>query len=81
MKNYIIGKKKIIHGTSDAWSMSRLSHRPSDPVYYIEDCRISVLAQSLAEYALKDSKEHLSSLGNLCIRLQLSFRKKWPFID
>jgi hypothetical protein len=28
-------------GISDAWSMSRLSHRPSDPAYYIEDCRIS----------------------------------------
>ena len=27
-------------GTSDAWSMSRLSHRPSKPAYYIEDCRI-----------------------------------------
>ena len=29
-------------GTSDAWSMSRSSHRPSDPSYYIEDCRIFV---------------------------------------
>ena len=27
--------------TSDAWTMSRLSHRPSEPAYYIEDCRIS----------------------------------------
>ena len=27
-------------GTSDAWSMSRLSHRPSKPAYYIEDCWI-----------------------------------------
>ena len=27
-------------GTSDAWSMSRSSHRPSEPAYYIEDCRI-----------------------------------------
>ena len=26
--------------TSDAWLMSRSSHRPSDPAYYIEDCRI-----------------------------------------
>ena len=31
-----IMKKKIL-GTSDAWSMSRLSHQHSDPVYYIED--------------------------------------------
>ena len=36
-RNY---EKKIIPGTSDAWSMSRSSHRPSDPGYYIEDCRI-----------------------------------------
>ena len=36
-RNY---EKKIILGTSDAWSMSRLSKRPSDPAYYIEDCRI-----------------------------------------
>ena len=27
-------------GTSDAWSMRRSSHRPSDPAYYIEDFRI-----------------------------------------
>ena len=26
--------------TSDAWSMSCSSHRPSEPAYYIEDCRI-----------------------------------------
>ena len=34
-------KKKIILGSSDTWSMSRLSQRPGDPAYYIEDCRIS----------------------------------------
>jgi hypothetical protein len=28
-------------GTSDAWLMSRSSHRPRDPAYYIEDCRFS----------------------------------------
>ena len=32
IKNY---EKKIMLGTSDAWSMSRLSHRPSEPAYYI----------------------------------------------
>ena len=32
--------KKIMLGTSDAWFMSRSSHRPSEPAYYIEDCRI-----------------------------------------
>ena len=34
-------RKKIIFGTSDAWLISRSSHRPSNPAYYIEDCRIS----------------------------------------
>ena len=33
--------KKIILGTSDAWSMKRLFHQPSNPAYYIEDCWIS----------------------------------------
>ena len=33
--------KKVILGTSDAWSMSHLAHRSSDPAYYIEDCQIS----------------------------------------
>ena len=36
-RNY---EKKIILWTSDAWSMSSLSQRPSDQAYYIEDCRI-----------------------------------------
>ena len=33
-------EKKMILGTSDAWSKRLLSHRPSDPAYYIEDCQI-----------------------------------------
>ena len=32
--------KKIILGTSDDWSLRRSSHRPINPAYYIEDCRI-----------------------------------------
>ena len=32
--------KKIIFRTSEAWMTSRLSHRPSEPAYYIVDCRI-----------------------------------------
>jgi hypothetical protein len=39
--------KKIILGTSDAWSMRQSSHRPSNPAYYIEDCRI--LAQGTGD--------------------------------
>ena len=38
-------------GTSDTWSMSRWSQRPSNPAYYIEDCRIysvdSIIEQQL----------------------------------
>ena len=33
--------KKVILGTSATCSMRRPSHRPIDPAYYIEDCRIS----------------------------------------
>ena len=33
-------EKKPILGTSDGWSMSRLSQQPSNPAYYIEDCLI-----------------------------------------
>ena len=35
-----IMKKKKILGTSDAWSKSHLSQGPSNPAYYIGDCRI-----------------------------------------
>ena len=38
-RNY---EKKIILGTSDAWSMSHLSQQPSDPAYYIEDFCITI---------------------------------------
>ena len=34
IRNY---EKKIMLGTSDTWSTSRLSHRPSEPAYYIVD--------------------------------------------
>ena len=39
--------KKIILGTSDAWSTSCLSHRPREPGYYIVDCRISATYSSI----------------------------------
>jgi hypothetical protein len=35
IRNY----KKIL-GTSDTWLTSHLSHRPSEPVYYMVDCQI-----------------------------------------
>ena len=34
-------KRKIMLGTSDAWSTNRLSHWPSETAYYIVDWRIS----------------------------------------
>ena len=36
-----IMKNKIKLGTSDAWSMSRLAHGPSDPAYHIENPQMS----------------------------------------
>ena len=41
--------KTIILGTSDAWSTSRLSHRPSKPAYYIVDCQISSKGEQRTE--------------------------------
>ena len=40
IRNY---EQKIL-GTSDAWSMSRLSHRPSEPVYYTVDFGFQLVA-------------------------------------
>jgi len=48
-------KKKIL-GTSDAWSTSCLSHRPSKPVYYIVDCQISRVEWIYAEEKEKQQK-------------------------
>ena len=45
-------EKKIMLGTSDAWSMSLLSLRPSEPAYYIVDWRIfihSISVQTIHE--------------------------------
>jgi hypothetical protein len=36
-RNY---EKRMILGTSDAWSTSHLSQQTSKPAYYIVDCRI-----------------------------------------
>ena len=40
-------KQILILGTSDAWLRSSFSHQPSDPVFYIEDCRISTLTHTM----------------------------------
>ena len=39
--NSIRNYEKNIFGTSNAWLTRRLSHRPSQPGYYIVDCWIS----------------------------------------
>ena len=39
--NFARNYEKKVHETLEAWSMRRSSHRPSNPAYYIEDCRIS----------------------------------------
>ena len=44
--------KKIILGTSDAWSTSHLSHQPSEPAYYIVDWRIYTSKVPLAVWYL-----------------------------
>ena len=43
IRNY----EKIMLGTSDAWSTSHLSHRSSEPAYYIVDCRILIWLRCL----------------------------------
>ena len=50
-KNRIIYEKKIM-GTSDAWSMICLSHRPGEPAYYIVDWQI-------LNFKLKKSKQEV----------------------
>ena len=51
--------KKIILGTSDsdAWSTIRLSHRPSDPAYYIVLRLVYISAEQMlfSNLSLKES--------------------------
>jgi hypothetical protein len=54
-----ITKKEIKLGTSDAWSMRRSSHRPSNSAYYIEDSRISI-------YFLELGKERVATIWSSC---------------
>ena len=55
IRNY---EKKIL-GTSGAWSTSRLSCRPSEPAYYIVDCRIFALRTGTVSSSLKFKSESL----------------------
>ena len=36
-------------GTSEAWAMIRSSQRPSNPAYYIENCQISTVTDSITK--------------------------------
>ena len=56
IRNY---EKKIIPGTLDTWSMSRLAHRPSNPAYYIEDCRISKCYSQISLHLKKMSDKNI----------------------
>ena len=39
-KNFAKKYDKKLFGTLDAWSMRQSSQGPSNPAYYIEDCRV-----------------------------------------
>ena len=63
-------------GTSDALSMSRSSHRPSHPPYYIEDCQIlkmgaiyngnliEVLSKSVPKQPIMSNMQKVSQAKN-----------------
>ena len=62
MRNY---KKKVMLGTSDAWSMSHLSQQPTKPVYYIEDCWISKYKYDVQSFYVRSFHCNLSSIISL----------------
>ena len=49
--------KKIILGTSDAWSTIHLAHRPSDPAYYIVNWLISGFQNNFVSRNLHHSRQ------------------------
>ena len=62
-------------GTSDAWSTIRLSHRPSEPAYYIVDCRI-LKVQSRRTQVQTQSPEKFHILSCFVIVFPLNIKKK-----
>ena len=74
-RNFARNYEKKILGTSDDWSMSHLSHRPSNPVYYIEDWWIFCNHFLQCEYGWaagyqeigKEACLHLSSSNGLLL--------------
>ena len=62
-------------GTSDAWLMSRSSQRPSNPAYYIEDCRIFSDDQLTSLAKAEDLTLKTFDLQSLASRSQQCFIK------
>ena len=63
-------KKKI--GKSDPWLTSRLSHRPSEPAYYIVDCRILILLKQQVYLNLHElSKLNMEFFTHIRLKKQL----------
>ena len=79
-------------GTSDAWSMGRLSHRPSEPAYYIVDWRIlsdKKLATAPCDQKRKSSLKHANIPNYFLFQLNihvftliydLNWRKTWVLV-
>ena len=79
-----ITEKEIILGSSDAWSMSHLSQRPSEQVYYIEDCRILLAAPSLSQIfkaSYRPDVKELSDLLMIPCECCLLLFFQWSFED
>ena len=76
IRNY---EKKNL-GMSDAWWTSHLSHRPSEPVYYIVDCWISkcplaLFTTKLVLVFLQQFPNGIFNSGSLCAPIaQLSIK-------
>jgi hypothetical protein len=79
-RNY---EKKIILGTSDAWLTIHLSHRPSDPPYYIRDWRISgqKLNSSPSMLLAPQSGQKLNSRPVWSLQLHDKIRKETKFLE
>ena len=61
-KSIKIMKKKYLNVRH--WSMSHLSHRPSEPAYYIVDCRIENYSRVAKEGSSQKKKKHRENFKN-----------------
>ena len=55
-------KKKKMLGTSDPWLTSCLSHRPSEPAYYMVDCQISKYHSSTLIFYIEGGHRKTTSM-------------------